>query len=162
MPEMAPPGDLRIALMILGALAFLSFEWDLHCTQTTSFFIAVFDREAHAEDNGFSGGDPLVYRPGYAWPLRAILGLSLLVALFAPAGAVIGRRLDALSSSGATLVSFLSPLLAFAEFVLLPEEVIGERFHELSLFASLWSALLATIGASVLVGLAPQRREPSR
>lgn len=154
MPERDPPGTLRITLLILGGLAFLCFEWNLHCTQYSSFLTAVFDVEVHPEDKGFGGGAPLVYRQGFAWPLRAILGLSLLVALFGPARAVIGRRLGSLSSSAATLTTLLSPVTALVVFLLLPTEVIGERFKALSLPAAIWSSLLALIAASALRSLA--------
>jgi hypothetical protein len=153
MPVKNPPGTLRITLLILGALAFLCFEWNLHCTQNTSFFTAVFDMEAHPEDNGFGEADPLVYHKGFARPLRAVLAAALLVALLGPARAVIGRRLGSISSSAATLTTFLSPMVAMAVFLLLPTEVIGERFHALSLAAAIWSTLLALIAASALSSL---------
>lgn len=154
MPVQNPPGTLRITALILGAFAFLCFEWNLHCTQDTSFVMAVFDMEAHPEDNGFGGGAPLVYHQGFAWPLRVVLAAALLVALFGPARAVIGRRLGSLGASAATLLTFLSPMLALAVFLLLPTEVIGERFHALSLAAAIWSTLLALIAASALRSLA--------
>jgi hypothetical protein len=153
MPVKNPPGTLRIALLILGAFAFLCFEWNLHCTQNTSFFTAVFEMEVHPEDKGFGDSAPLVYRPGFAWPLRAVLAAALLVALFGPARAVIGRRLGSLSSSAATLTTFLSPMVALAVFLLLPTEVIGERFHALSLAAAIWATVLALIAASALRSL---------
>ncbi len=85
MPVNNPPGTLRITLLILGAFAFLCFEWNLHCTQNTSFFTAVFDMEVHPEDNGFGGAAPLVYRQSFAWPVRVVLAAALLVALLGPA-----------------------------------------------------------------------------
>ncbi len=154
MPVKNPPGTLRITLLILGALAFLCFERDLHCTQSTSFFMAVFEMEVHPEDKGFGGGAPLVYRQGFAWPLRVAFAAALLVALFGPARAVIGRRLGSLGASAARLLTFLSPMLALAMFLLLPTKVIGERFHALSLAATMWSTLLALIAGSALRSLA--------
>lgn len=154
MPVNNPPGTLRITVLILGAFAFLCFEWNLHCTQNTSFFTAVFDMEAHPEDNGFGGGAPLVYRKGFAWPLRVAMAAALLIALFGPARAIVGRRLSSLSASAATLLTFLSPMLPLAVFLLLPTEIIGERFHALSLAAAIWSTLLALVAASAPRSLA--------
>lgn len=153
-----PPGTLRITVLIMGAFAFLCFEWNLHCTQNTSFFTAVFDMEVHPEDNGFGGAAPLVYRQGFAWPLRVVLAAALLVALFGPASAVMGRRLGSLNSSAANLTTFLSPTLPLAAFLLIPTEIIGERFHALSLAATAWSMFLALIAASALRSLAPAAR----
>jgi hypothetical protein len=120
MPEKNPPGTLRITLLILGGLAFLCFEWNLHRTQNASFLTAVFDMEVPPDGRQGVRGGPAGVSPGFCLAVASDPGVSLVIALFGPVSVVLGRRLGSLSSSAAALTTFLSPMLALGVFLMLP------------------------------------------
>jgi hypothetical protein len=138
------PGRVAIALMVTGAATFLgTFEENPHCTQRVSFATAVFETEHHPEDKGWDG-PPLVYQPALGWPIRGVLGLLVLAALFRPAIVVLACR----ESRGMLRTGILVQMGVAASpavVSLLPREVIGERFQELLRATSLCATLLVPV-----------------
>jgi hypothetical protein len=137
---------LLFAALYLGMAIYwlATFSENLHCTQTTSFRIATFDMIPHEEDEG----PPLVYRSGFAFPLRHYFATSILAFFLVPPLAsvqVIRRRLS--WRQWVRITAGVSGLVLFN--TLLPNIIVGERFWTLGAI----SLGLAAIPLLFLAGL---------
>jgi hypothetical protein len=132
-----------LELFSLFAFAFipgvfvLEFDANLHCSQWTSFRIAVFDPVPHEEELPA----PLVYRPPYRDALRSVLAVVLLVFLFAPFACLccVARRWWKATSARWALYSAFTLLVVVR---LIPERIIGERFSALYSAAAVLGLML--------------------
>ena len=133
------------AAFLAGSIDWLAtFEVNLHCYQYTSFRIATFDRVAFEEDEG----PPLVYRDGFAIPLRIYFAASILGFFLVPPLASFQAVRGRMSfRRWRRITAVVSGLLLFN--VLLPNIIVGERFWTLGAF----SLGIAAIPLLILGGL---------
>lgn len=132
-------------VFIVGSMYWLAtFSVNLHCYQYTSFRIATFDRLPFEEDVG----PPLVYRDGFAVPLRIYFAASILSFFLVPPLASFQAIRRVMSyRQWARITAGMGGLLLFN--VLLPNIVVGERFWTLGAF----SLGVAAIPLLILGGL---------
>lgn len=139
----------------LGAMAFLVFfEVDLHCTQTTSFPIAVLDPEPHLEEAASAGFLPAYDAPS-ALPLRTLLALHSLCFLLWPS---VALALTALGRDGrGALIRASLALWPVALAVAALRPIVGERFQAFYLAALL---VAVPLFAAAALGLRFVRPNP--
>lgn len=138
-----------LALLAYAALFTTGFIANLHCTQYTSFYMATFEMEPHIEEAEGSYGTPMVFKPGYAIPIRIGLSLSLLAFLFLPPSLGL-FLLDSRIRYGTWLVASLLAVGALLVSAFLPIEIIGERYRALLWYALYLGALPMVILGGVL------------
>lgn len=128
---------LLSSMLVLSILYVLFFSMSVHCTQVTSFKIAVFHMTPHIEED-FS----LVYDPKFAIPLRLYLTISLLCFLFYPS---IMDFLLVSSKIKTRTFLFWGFLISLIHVIntFLPEKIIGERFQALNLYSLFFIFLIS-------------------
>ncbi len=127
-----------IVLALLPISFLLAYKDNLHCTQYTSFRIALLDMEPHVEE---TIPVPLIYRSPFAMPLRIYFGCGLLFFFFAPivSGMLfISDKLPAKKYFG----GFLYIAGYHVVNILLSLYLAGERFTALYVAAGLYCCIL--------------------
>jgi hypothetical protein len=125
-----------VALSLLPFSFLLSVD-NLHCTQNTSFKIALFDMKSHIEGEP----EPLIYKHPFAVPLRSYFGLCLLVFYFSPVVSGTLFIYDKISAK-----DYFGSFLYIAGFhvvnIFLSIYLAGERFTGLYINAGLYCTIL--------------------
>jgi len=104
-----------------------SYKANLHCTQYTSFALAMLDTQRHLEDRS-----TLLYEGPFMWPLRVTLGIGLAGFLAWPA---LRTSLD-LSIVGGRVERRVLGWVSWGLVPLVAVVPVGERFSSLFLMAA--------------------------
>ena len=126
---------MLIATVVVACWLF-NTEKTLHCTQITSFRIAVFSMEPHIEERPV----PLVYDKQFGIPIRVFLAVSLLsVFIFPWASVFTGRRRG--------VICIISGVSVYICGVVLASILAGERFSYLFQVTILPAVMLYALAA---------------
>lgn len=129
---------LLLLMAVLSVLFVLFFSKSMHCSQVTSFKIAIFDMKPYIEED-YS----MIYDPKFAFKLRTYLTICLFTFLFYPSLAGFLWITSKLKAGAFILFWFL---ICFIQIIntFLPENIIGERFQALNFYSLFFIFLIST------------------